>query len=234
MLRDEAAITVSGAGHRSSACEATGARPGLRSTCACHHGRAARRPKGLAEMTTYQHAAPAPARSGGTDVAAWAIVALVVAVICAGAGWAIARQDNPGEGDLQHSAQLASRDGFVRGEREGYGEGARLGRRQVALRTRTQMAAERRQAAREGYDTGFAEGRAKAGDPDAFMYSSAGAGAYPSAGYEDILAADLFGGDAPGYSDSAYDSLGYGTGVTSPYLGTSAALGTSLGDDSLY
>ena len=171
-------------------------------------------------MTTYQHAAPAPARSGGTDVAAWALVAIVVALICAGAGWAIARNDSPAGGDLDRTAALASRDGFVRGERQGYGEGAKLGRRQVAVRTKAQMAAERRQAAREGYDSGFADGRAKAGDPDAFMYSSAGAGAYPAAGYEDILAADLFGGDAPGYSDSAYDSLGYGTGIQTPYMGS--------------
>ncbi len=182
-------------------------------------------------MTTYQHAAPAPARSGGTDVAAWALVAVVVALICAAAGWAIARQDSPSGGDLQANAALASRDGFVRGERAGYGEGAALGRRQVAVRTKTQMAAERRQAAREGYDAGFAEGRTKAGDPDAFMYSSAGAGAYPSAGYEDILAAGLFGSDAPGFSDSAYDSLGYGTGVTTPYLASSSARGTSAGDE---
>ncbi len=179
-------------------------------------------------MTTYQYAAPVPARSGGTDVAAWALVALVVAMICAGAGWAVARQDSPSRNDIARDAELASRDGFMRGERIGYGEGAGLGRRQVAVRTKAQMAAERRQAATEGYDSGFAEGRMKAGDPDAFMYSTAGAGAFPAAGYEDILSADLFGGDAPGYSDSAYDSMGFGSGTQTPYLGTTS-LGTSLG-----
>lgn len=182
-------------------------------------------------MTTYQHAAPAPARSGGTDVAAWALVALIVAAICAGAGWAIARQDAPSMDDVARNAELASRDGYMRGERSGYGEGASLGRRQVAVRTRTQIAAERTAAAREGYDAGFAEGRIKAGDPNAFSYSTAGgAGAYPAAGYEDILAADLFGGDVPGFSDSAYDSLGFGTGTSTPYLGTTSRE-TSLGDD---
>ncbi len=181
-------------------------------------------------MTTYQYAAPAPARSGGTDVAAWALVALVVAVVCAGAGWAIARQDNPGRDDVARNAELAARDGFTRGETAGYGEGARLGRKQVAVRTRAQMAAERRQAATEGYDTGFMEGRAKAGDPNAYVSSGAGAGVYPAAGYEDLMSADLFGSDVPGFSDSAYDSLGFGTGTSTPYLGTTSR-GTSLGDD---
>ncbi|MCW2920296.1 MAG: hypothetical protein JWL76_170 [Thermoleophilia bacterium] len=181
-------------------------------------------------MTTYQYAAPAPARSGGTDVAAWALVALVVATICAAAGWAIARQDTPGRDDVARNAELAAQDGFVRGETSGYGEGARLGRRQVAVRTRTEMAAERRQAAREGYDTGFMEGRSKAGDPNAFMNSTAGAGVYPAAGYEDILSADLLGGDVPGFSDSGYDSLGFGAGTSTPYLGTTSR-STSVGDD---
>lgn len=181
-------------------------------------------------MTTYQYAAPAPTRSGGTDVAAWVLVALVVAAICAGAGWAIARQDAPGTSDIARNAELAARDGFARGESSGYGEGARLGRKQVAVRTRTQMAAERRQASREGYDAGFMEGRAKAGDPNAYVSSGAGAGVYPAAGYEDILAADLLGGDVAGFSDSAYDSLGFGTGTATPYLG-STSRGTSLGDD---
>ena len=181
-------------------------------------------------MTSYQYAAPAPARSGGTDVAAWALVALVVATICAGAGWAIARQDSPSTGDIARNAELAARDGFTRGESSGYGEGARLGRKQVAVRTRAQMAAERRQGASEGYSTGFVEGRAKAGDPNAYMNSTAGAGVYPAAGYEDLISADLLGSDVAGFSDSAYDSAGFGTGTSTPYLG-STSRETSLGDD---
>ena len=181
-------------------------------------------------MTTYQHAAPAPARSGGTDVAAWALVAIVVATICAGAGWAIARQDTPGSSDVARNAELAAREGLIRGEAAGFGEGAKLGRREVALKTKAQMAAERRQAAREGYDTGYSEGRMKAGDPNAFSTAGMGAGTYPTQGYEDILASGLLGSDAPGYSDSAYDTLGFGTGTSTPYLG-STSRETSLGDD---
>ena len=184
-------------------------------------------------MTTYQHAAPAPARSGGTDVAAWALVAIIVAAICAVAGWAIASQDVLGRDDLARSAALAERDGFVRGESTGYSQGANQGRREASLRTRTQVDAARRQASREGYAAGYSEGRARAGDPDAFLSSpyGGGAGAYPSAGYEDVLAAGLFGADAPGYSDSAFDSYGYGSGIGTSYVGAPTGLGTSLGDD---
>lgn len=181
-------------------------------------------------MTTYQYAAPAPARSGGTDVAAWALIALVVALICAGAGWAIARNDTMGIDDLARSSDLAARDGFMRGEGTGYTEGAKLGRKEASVRAKAQIAAERRQASTEGYDQGFMAGRAKAGDPDAYLHGGTGlaGGAYPSAGYEDVLAAGLFGGDAPGYSTSAYD--GYGAGAVSPYTGSGIA--TSIGDDS--
>lgn len=179
-------------------------------------------------MTTYQHAAPAPAKSGGTDLAAWALIAIVVALVCAGAGWALARQDVPGVDEVARTSELAARDGLMRGESIGYSEGARLGRREASAKARATILAERRQAAREGYDAGYAQGRMKAGDPDAFRYSQAGAGAgaYPAAGYEDVLAAGLLGSDVPGYSDSAYDSLGYGLGASTPYLG-----GTSTGDD---
>lgn len=178
-------------------------------------------------MTTYQYAAPAPARSGGTDVAAWALIAIVVALICAGAGWVIARQDTPSVDEVAQHSELAARDGAMRGEAAGYSQGARLGRREAAAQTKARILAERRQAAREGYDAGYAQGRMKAGDPDAFLHSTGGAsGAYPAAGYEDVLAAGLLGSDAPGFSDSAYDSLGYGAGASTPYLG-----GTSTGDD---
>jgi hypothetical protein len=174
-------------------------------------------------MTTYQHAAPAPGRSGGIDVAAWALVALVVAVVCAGAGWALASRDVASPDDVARNTDLASREGLMRGAALGYRQGADQGRRQATLRTRAAITAERRAAARDGYSAGYAEGRSQAGDPDAFSTGTlGGAGAYPTAGYEDILASGLFGGDAPGYSESAYDSLGYGTGATMPYLGSTA------------
>jgi hypothetical protein len=182
-------------------------------------------------MSTYQYAAPAPAKTGGTDVAAWALVALVVALICAGAGWAIARNDVMGMDDLSRATDVAARDGLARGESSGYSEGARLGRKEAAMRGKAQISGERRQAAREGYEAGYQEGRAKAGDPDAFMGTTGLAGgAYPSAGYEDVLSAGLFGGDEPGFSTSAYDSMGYGSGASSPYLGTGTGA-TSIGDD---
>ena len=192
------------------------------------------RSKGAVTMATYQQTAPAPTRStGGTDVAAWALVALIVVLVCATAGWAIARQTTPGAEDLAQSANLAAGVGLSRGESIGYGEGARLGRREAALKARTAIQTERRTAAREGYAAGFAQGRMKAGDPDAYLSAgaSSASGAYPAAGYEDVLASSLMGSDASGYASSAYDSLGYGDGATTPYLGSSTAASTSPGDE---
>ena len=78
-------------------------------------------------MSTYQMTAPAQSRPGGMDVASWALVAVVVAIICAGAGWAIAREAGPTQDDLALSADLAGREGRIRGESSGYADGAKLG-----------------------------------------------------------------------------------------------------------
>jgi hypothetical protein len=182
-------------------------------------------------MSTYQTAAPA---KQGPDLAAWALVALVVAVVCGIAGWAIASSDVLSRDDLARNASLASQDGLVRGQAVGYRQGAAQGRRVATLRTTAQIQSARAQAQREGFEAGYQDGRAKAGDPNAYLASSAGApaaGTYPAAGYEDILAAGLFGEDAPGYSDSAYGAYGFGAGATTPYLGATTPLYTSLGDD---
>lgn len=170
-------------------------------------------------MTTHQYQQSAPATRGGTDLAAWALIALVVALVCGGAGWALARSAS-GDMDLERATELAARDGLMRGEASGMAQGARQGRRDAALRARSAVASERRQAAREGYEAGYAEGRSRAGDPDAFVGAGPSSGAYPPAGYEDVLASGMLGADEPGYSDSAYGSFGYGTGSSSPYLGS--------------
>lgn len=180
-------------------------------------------------MATYQpYAQQTPRRSA--DLAAWALVAIVVAILCAAAGWAIARQTVLGDDDVARVSELAARNGVVNGERSGYADGAKLGRKEAALRARTQIDAARREAARTGYDAGFAAGRARAGDPDAYTYSTAGAGATAGSAFDDAAAADLLASDVPGFSDSAFDSLGYGSGATQPYLGA-ASRGTGLGDD---
>lgn len=180
-------------------------------------------------MSTHQYAAPATARSGDVDVAAWALIAVIVAMICGVAGWAIASNDVFSDDDVARRSTLAAQDGLMRGQAVGFAQGAKQGRREAALTTRTRIAAERQQAAREGYEAGYQTGRARAGDPDAFLGSTTGTGAYPSAGYEDVLAAGLFGADAPGFSSSAYDGSGFGAGATAPYFGAGRA--TSLGDE---
>lgn len=183
-------------------------------------------------MASFQQTQFAPTRSGGIDTAAWALIALIVALACGAAGWAIASQAGTSMDDVAQNSELAARDGLMRGEAAGISEGSRLGRREAAARTRARMLSERRAAAREGYDAGYMSGRQKAGDPDAYLAGTAGAsagGAYPAAGYEDILAADLFGSDVPGYSDSAYDSVGFGAGAGQPYLGAGNGTGDSYG-----
>lgn len=178
------------------------------------------------------YAAPAPRSK--PDPASWALIALIVVIVCAFAGWMIASSSVLGRSDLAQNATLASQDGLARGHAVGYRQGARHGRRVTSLRTQAQVASVRRQASREGYAAGYQDGRSKAGDPYAFLTggaADASAGAYPSAGYEEILAAGLFGEDAPGYSDSAYDAYGFGAGVTTPYLGATTPLATSLGDE---
>jgi hypothetical protein len=175
-------------------------------------------------MATYQQTAP---RSGNTDVAAWALVAVIVALICATAGWAIARQGTPGRGDLVREADLAARTGLQNGSAAGYRQGAAAGRREAALRARTQVQAAKSQASNEGYSAGYEAGRSRAGDPFAFSSSTGvpgSSGSYPADGFEDILASGLFGDDVS--TTSAYDASGFGSSASTPYLGS-----TSTGDD---
>ncbi|MBC7460998.1 MAG: hypothetical protein H7287_06515 [Thermoleophilia bacterium] len=189
-------------------------------------------------MTTYTYSQPqqAPAQqSGGTDVAAWALVALVVALICAAAGWAIARNDNPSRSEVGRTSELAAREAATRGETIGYRNGAASGRADNSLRTKLYAAQARASAQREGYTAGFGEGRTRAQSRasgfDSYGMSGLGStGAYPSADYGDVLASGAFG-DVPGYADSAYSGAGYGTTGVTPYGGASSTYGTSSGDD---
>ncbi|MCW2956623.1 MAG: hypothetical protein JWO69_1492 [Thermoleophilia bacterium] len=176
------------------------------------------------------YAQPAPAKQGGTDVAAWALVAVIVALVCAVAGWAIARQDAPGRDDLQRNSWLAAQNGQAQGEQEGYRVGARAGRTEAALRAKQQSATARRTASTEGYQAGYQEGRSRAvaranGDP---YFSSGNGSASTLPGYEEILA--RLGTDAPGYSDSAYASSGFGSSGTAPFAG-STGFGASTYSD---
>lgn len=189
-------------------------------------------------MTTYTYSQPQqapPQQSGGTDVAAWALVALVVALICAAAGWAIARNDNPSRGEVARTSELASREAATRGATLGYRNGAASGRADNALRTKLYAAQARAAAQRDGYAAGFGEGRTRAQSRqngfDSYGLSGLGSsGAYPSSDYSDVLASGAFG-DVPGYADSAYSSTGYGTTGATPYGGASSTYGTSSGDD---
>jgi len=186
-------------------------------------------------MPMYQQTAPSQSRSGA-DTSVWALIAVIVVLVCGVAGWAIARQDVPGTNEVNRTAALAVRNGELAGTREGIAQGARVGRQEANLRTKQQVAAARAQATREGYAAGITDGRARAqarANGDTYFPSGAGAagtGAYPTQGYEDVLASDLLN-DEPGYASSAYP--GYGTTAsTSPYT-DQQAFSTSIGDDPL-
>lgn len=182
-------------------------------------------------MYAYQQPAATAQRSGGLDVTAWALVALVVALVCAAAGWAIASQDVLSRDDLASEAQLAAREGAARGMTDGYSQGAKGGRSEAALRARLDLQQTKRSAAQEGYQAGLNDGRARAaaraGDPDAMFGLTTASGAYPSMDYSDVLASGLFG-DEPGFSTSAYGEFGYGTGSSVPYGSSSPLASSSL------
>lgn len=183
-------------------------------------------------MYAYQQYAPTQqTRRSGIDAASWALIALVVALICAGAGWAIASKRVMSQGELQDQSILASREGAARGMQDGYRDGAKVGRREEGLRARLDLQRSKRGAVQDGFNTGFNDGRARtearSSGFDALAMSSLGS--YPSMGYSDALSSGLFD-DEPGYSTSSYSSYGYGANVGSTYAtsGSSYASG-SLG-----
>jgi hypothetical protein len=168
-------------------------------------------------MATYQQQSMTPAK-GGTDIAAWGIIAIIVAVICAAAGWAFARQQAPSRNDLVRAEILSSRSGAVNGERSGYNDGFANGRSIAKAKAAAQVQLAKRSAQAEGWTAGYAAGQARAearaNGGDALMLGSMGAmtSPYTSA---DILSSGLFD-DAPGYSDSAYSTYGYGSTALTP------------------
>jgi hypothetical protein len=185
-------------------------------------------------MYAYPQTAPAvqqPGRSNnGIDVASWALVALIVAILCAVVGWFIASHGVLGRGDVQTQAQLAAREGAARGVQDGYGQGAAQGRRQAALRAQLNLAQTKRSAAQDGYSAGFNAGRERAAARAGESMFGAGMstyGAYPPQDSTDLMASGLFD-DEPGFASSAYDEFGYGTSTGSAYDSTSPLSSAAL------
>lgn len=180
-------------------------------------------------MYAYQQAAPAPQNKNGVDVAAWALVALIVALLCGAVGWFVASNDVLGRGDMQEQAELAAREGAARGVRAGYSQGAKQGRQQAGLQAQLSIAQGKRTAADEGYSAGYSTGRSRAearrnGYSTGMMSSY---DAYPAQDYSDVLSSSLLN-DEPGYSTSAFDEFGYGTSAGSAYGATSPLSSAAL------
>lgn len=157
--------------------------------------------------------------AAGSDAATWLLIAIVVAMIAAGAGWLVARQSSPSWNDLEAYSALAQRDGMLAGQQRGYASGARIGRREASLERRLQTLRERPAAYTRGWRAGVDQGRTMA-------RARAGYGVSPTLGGDDYassaLADDL--GDYPlsydsdpgswayGAPGSRLGSLGYGSG----------------------
>ena len=183
-------------------------------------------------MYAYPQTAAAPSRSNGMDVTAWALVALIVAIICAGVGWFAASQDVLGNGDVQTQAELASREAAAAGVQSGYKAGAAQGRREAGLQAQLKLAQTKRSAAQEGFTNGFSDGRQRAAARSNGINSTFGMTSYDSYSldtYTDPYATGLFD-DAPGYSSSAYDEFGYGLSGGSVYGSTNPLASASLGN----
>ncbi|MCW2949087.1 MAG: hypothetical protein JWN41_100 [Thermoleophilia bacterium] len=202
--------------------------------CSPRVARIVRREHQMTSATTYAQQTPQQ-QSGSTDVAAWALVAVVVAAVCAGAGWAIARNASPSHTDVAQTADLAAREAAARGATAGYRSGAASGRAETALRTKLlkQQAADAAQY--QGYANGFTDGRSRARARSYGIdgYAGGPVSTYSSLDATDMLASGGLGSDVSGYSDSAFSAYGAGASVssTSPYSAVPSMLGgTSSGD----
>lgn len=145
-----------------------------------------------------------PQRSS-TDTTTWALVAVVVAVIFAAGGWAIARIGQPSQNDLEFVQGVAYQHARARGRENGYRKGVRQGRRESSLQTKLQM----QHAGTKAYDKGYQRGMQT--DPSARDgYGSYGADANPYAGDATRYSSPLSYGDpAPLASDTPVYSTGY-------------------------
>jgi hypothetical protein len=155
----------------------------------------------------------------------WALVALIVVLLAAGAGWAIASSTETTWGDLDSTARLAEREGAVEGRQGGFARGAKLGRKEARMNGKMQVLQNRQQAFSKGWADGFRQGRERAlarrNSDSMFTFGMAG---YPDAGYEDVsLSADSLLGDVstPSMASTSLDST-YGTSGLADYYGGSS------------
>ena len=161
----------------------------------------------------------------------WALVAVVLVLLAGGAGWLIAANSQPSWGDLDSSARLAEREGAADGRVHGFGQGAKLGRREARASSKVETLSSSKQAWSRGWQSGFEQGReqARAKRNGGSLYSM-GTGAYPEAGYDDVeLQADSLLGDIALQGGNTLDTPYGGVGVAASSLSDLYRGGSSAG-----
>jgi hypothetical protein len=109
-------------------------------------------------MAAYSHSV-APAPRAGTDVATWALVALVVALIAGAGGWAIGHVATPTRSEAQIASQTAYQTAHQRGLELGRKTGARYGRKEAKLKRQQMVAKQGQVAYTKGYQSGVKAGK---------------------------------------------------------------------------
>lgn len=147
-------------------------------------------------------------RTSSSESTTWLVIALVAALLAAGAGWALARTGSPSWDELARSEAVVREQAAQRGYQRGVRQGARQGGREAGLRSRYEVLAARRGA----YDSGYSAGRDRAQLESDLGSAGAGLGAglsldggYPES-VDDLLASSSLGADdglgASSYADA--------------------------------
>ncbi len=97
-----------------------------------------------------------------TDPAVWVLIAVIVAMVAGGLGWAVASQSRTSWSDVEQASALARERGQLRGQDRGFAEGTRAGRREAKLAARASSTRVEQTAYADGWRAGVADGRAQA------------------------------------------------------------------------
>lgn len=106
--------------------------------------------------------APHAGASRGVDPAVWGLVALIVALVAGGLGWAVAHSQHASWSDATQASALARQEGQLRGQERGYSEGAAVGRKEARLQAQLSAARSERTSYMDGYRAGVEQGRVTA------------------------------------------------------------------------
>ncbi|MCW2927395.1 MAG: hypothetical protein JWM86_1363 [Thermoleophilia bacterium] len=164
--------------------------------------------------------APAPVivqggndNSGGSK-AGIALIAIVLAIVGAAAGFAIGKGSGPSWNELRRFEALSGREGEIRGRDAGWNQGRKQGRTEMEFLAQYEKLRTQATAFSQGYGQGRNIGQQMGKDATRYRY---GAGGY---GYGR--------GYGSGYRRSGYGGYGYGGRVGSA-IGNAQAIANATG-----